>query len=209
MTSANHKQDLYELLPWHENGTLDDAESEALRTLLATDLEANRQARELRVLHAAVADEPILAPNMTTNLRRLRARIDPPAPQHRSWFLPLPAVFAGARGLSFAAAALSLLVVAGFGVFRAGERAGVAHTLTSPSDVAVPSGDNVLYRVDVVDGVDAAALVKLTDTPGARVLQGPSPHGVALLAVPKGGAEHALAKLQEDPRLRFVTTVPQ
>ena len=42
-----------------------------------------------------------------------------------------------------------------------------------------------------------------------HVLQGPSAHGVALVAVPKASAEHALAKLQGDPRLRFVTTVPQ
>ena len=198
MTSASRNQDLYELLPWHENGTLDDAESDALRALLATDLEANRQVRELRVLQAAVVDEPILAPNMAMNLRRLRARIDPPAPRRAAWFMPL----------TFAAAA-SFLVVAGLGLFMAGERAGRFHTLTTPADVAVPSGDNVLYRVDVVDGVDAAALVTLTDAPGARVLQGPSPHGVALIAVPKTSAEHALAKLQGDPRLRFVTTVPQ
>src|SRR5215470_10853900 len=113
MTSASQNQDLYELLPWHENGTLDDAEDEALRALLATDLEANRQVRELRVLHAAVADEPILATNMAMNLRRLRARIDPPAPRRAAWFMPL----------TFAAAA-SFLVVAGLGLFMAGERAG-------------------------------------------------------------------------------------
>src|SRR5262249_7356108 len=153
--------------------------------LLATDLEANRQARELRVLHAAVADEPILAPNMTMNLRRMRARIDPPAPRRSAWFLPLPAVFASVRGLCFAAVAASLLVVGGLGLYTAGVRDGRYVTLTNPE--TVPSTDNVLYRVDVVDGVDAAALVKLTDTPGARVLQGPSPHGVALLAVPKSG----------------------
>ncbi len=207
MTNASRNQDLYELLPWHENGTLDEAESEALRALLATDLEANRQARELRVLRAAVTDEPILATNMTMSLRRLRERIDPPAPR-RPWFLALPGTLAAARGLTFAAAA-AFLVVAGLGLYTAGEHAGRFHTLTTPADVAVPSGDNVLYRVDVVDGVDAAALVKLTDTPGTRVLQGPSAHGVALLAVPKAGADHALAKLQGDPRLRFVTTVPQ
>src|SRR5215475_13147953 len=124
MTPASRNQDLYELLPWHENGTLDGDESDALRALLATDLEANRQARELRVLRAAVADEPILATNMTMNLRRLRARIDPPAPQRRGWFLPLPAVFAGVRGMTFAAVAASLLVVGGLSLYTAGVRQG-------------------------------------------------------------------------------------
>lgn len=198
MTPASRNQDLYELLPWHENGTLDGDESDALRALLATDLEANRQARELRALRSAIVEEPILAPNMAMNLRRLRARLDPPAARRRPvWFMPL----------TYAAAA-SLLVVAGLGVFRLGEQTGISHTLTSQSAVATPV-DSVLYRVDVAAGVDANDLVKLTDTPGARVLQGPSPHGVALIAVPSAGAEHALAKLQGDPRLRFVTTVPQ
>ena len=89
MNTASQKEDLYELLPWHENGTLDGSDSDAVRALLASDLEANRQVRELRVLRGAVADEPIMATNMAMNLRRLYARLDPPAPRRSRWLMPL------------------------------------------------------------------------------------------------------------------------
>jgi hypothetical protein len=198
MSAASRNEHLYQLLPWHENGTLDGRESEALRALLATDLEANRQARELRVLHEAIADEPIMATNMAMNLQRLYKRLDPPAPRRPAWFMPV----------TYAAAA-SMLAVAGLALFMAGERAGRFHTLTSPAEVSAVTADSVLYRVDVVPGVDADQLAKLTGSPGARVLQGPSERGVALIAVPNADATRVLATLRADPRLRFVTDVPR
>jgi hypothetical protein len=198
MSASSRNEFLYQLLPWHENGTLDEKEGAALRALLATDLEANRQARELRVLHEAIADEPIMATNMAMNLERIYARLDPPAPRRPAWFKPL----------SYAAAA-ALLAAAGLGVFMAGEQAGRFHTLTTPAPVSAVPADSVLYRVDVVAGVDAAQLAELTGSPGARVLQGPSDRGVALIAVPSADAARVLATLRADPRLRFVTDVPR
>jgi anti-sigma factor RsiW len=197
MKTANRK-DTLELLPWYENGTLDDAETEGVRALLTSDLEANRHVRELRALRAAVADEPILATNMAMNLRRLYARIDPPPQRRPVWFVPL----------SFAAAA-TLMVAAGLGIFVAGEQAGRFHVLTTPAEIPAVSADSVLYRVDVAAGVDAAELAALTGVPGARVLQGPSERGVALLAVPSADAEQVVARLHADPRLRFVTPEPR
>jgi hypothetical protein len=199
MTNAS-RNEILELLPWHENGTLEGAESEAVRALLATDLDANRQARELRVLRAALSDEPIMATNMAMNLRRLVARIEPtrivPAPRRHTWFVPL----------SMAAAAL-MAVATGLGLFVAGERAGQFHVLTNAAELPPLAASDVLYRVDVAAGVDAAELAALTGAPNVRVLQGPSERGVALLAVPGADAEHVLARLQADPRLRFVTAV--
>jgi len=165
--------------------------------LLACDLDANRQVREIRALRTAIADEPILATNMQMNLRRLYARMDPPARRRPVWFMPL----------SYAAAAL-LTVSAGMGIFFAGERAGSYVTLTNPSSLAAPA-DSVIYRVDVVAGVDAGELAALTGVAGVRVLEGPSERGVATLAVPGADAERVLAKLHADPRLRFVTAVPR
>lgn len=198
MSTGTRREELYELLPWQENGTLDGDEREAVRALLANDFEANRQARELRVLHAAVADEPIMATNMAMNLRRLYARLDPPRPQRPRWFVPL----------SLAAAAM-LMTAGGLGLFMAGERAGRFHTLTAPSELPATPADAVLYRVDVAAGVDAAQLAALTGSAGTRVLQGPSERGVALLAVPAADAGRVLATLRADSRLRFVTPVPR
>jgi hypothetical protein len=196
MNTASRKETI-ELLPWFENGTLDGAEHDAVRALLACDLDANRQVREIRALRTAIADEPILATNMQMNLRRLYARMDPPARRRPVWFMPL----------SYAAAAL-LTVSAGMGIFFAGERAGSYVTLTNPSSLAAPA-DSVIYRVDVVAGVDAGELAALTGVAGVRVLEGPSERGVATLAVPGADAERVLAKLHADPRLRFVTAVPR
>lgn len=192
------RNETLELLPWYENGTLDATEAEAVRELLATDLDANRQARELRALRAALADEPILATNMSMNLRRLHARIDPEPRRRPAWVMP-----------TWFAAAASLLVVAGLGLFMAGERSANYVLLTKPQAVPAVPADYVLYRVDVADGVDAAALAALAGIPEARILQAPSAHGVALLAVPDASSAEVLARLRADPRLRFVTVVPR
>lgn len=192
------REETIELLPWFENDTLDSDENDAVRALLASDLDANRQARELRVLRSALADEPIMSTNMAMNLRRLHARIDPPARTRPVWFMPL------------AMAASALLVVAsGFGLFKAGVREGVYQTLTTPSKLPPVAPDAVLYRVTVTPGVDAAQLAELAGVPGARVLQGPSEYGVALLAVPGKDAAPVLARLKADPHLRFVTAEPR
>lgn len=195
MNSASRNETL-ELLPWYENGTLDDAEREAVRELLACDLDANRQARELRVLRAALAEEPILATNMAMNLRRLHAAIDPPARARPRWFVPV----------TLAATAV-LAVATGFGLYSAGERAGQFHTLTTPARLPAVAADEVLYRVTVAPGVDAAQLTALAGASGARMLQAPSEHGVALVAAPAADAARVLARLEADPRLRFVTAV--
>jgi len=140
---------------------------------------------------AAIAN----ATNMAMNLRRLHARIDP-APARPRWFVPL------------ALAATALLAIAsGFGLFAAGERAGRFHTLTTPAPLPAAAADDVLYRVAAAPGVDSAQLSALAGAAGGRVLQGPSEHGVALIAAPAGDAAQVLARLQSDPRLRFVTAV--
>lgn len=196
MNTASRK-DLTELLPWYENGTLDNGENEAVRELLASDLEANRQLRELRALRSALADEPIMATNMAMNLRRLHAQIEPQPRARRTWFVPLTM------------AATTLFAIAtGFGLFMAGERAERFHVLTTPEELPPVSADNILYRVDVASGVDVAQLSAMAGA-GVRVLQGPSENGVALLAVPKADSERVLARLKADSRLRFITAEPR
>jgi len=59
----------------------------------------------------------------------------------------------------------------------------------------------------VATGVDAATLSAIAADPDVRVLNGPSEHGVATLAVPHAHARQVLARLSADPRLRFVAAV--
>jgi hypothetical protein len=196
---VNHseREDLLQLLPWYENGTLRATERDAVRALLATDFEANRQRRELRALHREIADEPMLADNVATNWRRLQTRIGTQGPRRAWWFAP-----------TWIAAATALLVSVSLTMFLAGERVGRYHTLTTPTTQSTPAG-SVLYRVDVAAGIDATELIRLTGAPRSRVLQGPSERGVALLAVPVADAATVERRLREDPRLRFVAALPR
>ena len=123
MTTASRKEYLYELLPWHENDTLEGAEKEAVRARCwpATSNRTGRRA-SCACCTARSPTNRSWRTNMAMNLRRLYARLDPPVPRRPRWFVPV----------SMHAAAL-LMVAGGFGLFKAGERAERFHTLTSPS----------------------------------------------------------------------------
>ena len=194
----DERQAAREMLPWFENGTLDERENETMRALLASDLEANRQRRELRAMHEALAGDATLGAHQALNLRALHARID--AEDARA---------ARRRKAPLWALAASLLLVAGASLFFAGTRVGEYRTLTSNAPLAAVGEDYELVRVDAAAGVDAAALQRLTGDADARVLVGPSAHGVATLAVPRAHAAAVLAHLRAAPELKFVAEVPR
>jgi len=198
MKTLDTRDAVRELLPWHENGTLNDVERERVRALLATDLEANRQRRELHALREALVDESTLASDMGSNLQRLRAQM---GPTNAIAYMPMTA-----RWLAIAASAIVSL---GAVTFYAGTRVGPYQTLTATAAPEPVAADADLVRVDVAAGVDAAALMQLTGDAQVRVLSGPSEHGVATLAVPHARAQQIIARLSADPRLRFVAPVPR
>ena len=198
MNTLDTREALRQLLPWHENGTLNDVERERVRALLATDLEANRQRRELHALREALVDESTLASDMGSNLQRLRAQM---GPTNAIAYMPMTA-----RWLAIAASAIVSL---GAVTFYAGTRVGPYQTLTATAAPEPVAADADLVRVDVAAGVDAAALMQLTGDAQVRVLSGPSEHGVATLAVPHARAQQIIARLSADPRLRFVAPVPR
>jgi hypothetical protein len=198
MNTLDTREALRDLLPWHENGTLSEVERERVRTLLATDLEANRQRRELQALREALVDEPTLASNMGSNLQRLRAQM---GPGRAVAYVPMTA-----RWLAIAATAVITL---GAVTFYAGTRVGPYQTLTSTAALDPVSADADIVRVNVVAGVDATVLMQLAADPQVSVLNGPSEHGVATLAVPHAHAQQIIARLSADPRLRFVAQVPR
>ena len=198
MNTLDTRDALRQLLPWHENGTLNDIERERVRALLATDLEANRQRRELHAIREALVDESTLASDMGSNLQRLRAQM---GPTNAIAYMPMTA-----RWLAIAASAIVSL---GAVTFYAGTRVGPYQTLTATAAPEPVAADADLVRVDVAAGVDAAALMQLTGDAQVRVLSGPSEHGVATLAVPHARAQQIIARLSADPRLRFVAQVPR
>jgi len=198
MNTLDTREALRQLLPWHENGTLNDIERERVRALLATDLEANRQRRELHAIREALVDESTLASDMGSNLQRLRAQM---GPTNAIAYMPMTA-----RWLAIAASAIVSL---GAVTFYAGTRVGPYQTLTATAAPEPVAADADLVRVDVAAGVDAAALMQLAGDAQVRVLSGPSEHGVATLAVPHARTQQIIARLSADPRLRFVAQVPR
>jgi len=196
--NPDRRDELRQLLPWYENGTLNDAERDEVRALLATDLEANRQRRDLHALRDAVVDEPMLAPNMGSNLQRLRAQM---GARRAVMYLPM-----SPRWLAMAASAILALGVA---TFYAGTRVGPYRTLTSSAPAEAVPADFDLIRVDVVAGVDAAQLSLLAGDPDVRIVHGPSERGVATVAVPRAHAQQVIARLNADSHLRFVAPVPR
>ena len=195
---TDSRDELRQLLPWYENGTLNDAERDEVRALLATDLETNRQRRDLHALRDALADEPMLAPNMGANLQRLRVQLGARRPV---MYLPM-----NARWLALAASAIFAL---GIATFYAGTRVGPYRTLTASAPADSVPADFDLIRVDVVPGVDAALLSSLTGDADVRIVHAPSERGVATLAVPRAHAPQVIARLNADSHLRFVAPVPR
>lgn len=196
MNSPETRQALRELLPWYENDTLSPNERSEVHALLASDLEAHRQRRELRALREALSKDPILSPNMSSNLRALQARLDG-APKSRAF---------ERTGFWFAATALLILTL-GATMLYVGGRAGRYHTLTASQPIPV-TDDVELVRVDVTAGVSADELANIAGDAQVRVVLGPSAHGVATLAVPREQRAQVLARLQRDPRLLFISEIP-
>jgi hypothetical protein len=186
------REALMQLLPWYETGRLPELERVAVHDLLAHDLEANRQRREIRALRAALAGEPLLHGQAAAGLERFRAQLDADAAPHRrvapAW-LALAAV---------------LVLALGFGAFFAGESVGRYRTLSSAPVAAAPGMMQESLRVSVAPGVDADTLLAIAQDPNARLVGALSAQGVATLSFPRGHGTQIQARLRADPRLRYV-----
>src|SRR5690349_6973080 len=162
------------LLPWYETGRLSEDERAAVHDLLAHDLDANRQRRELRTLRAAIAGEPLLEGHVAAGLERFRAQLGAdaaPAPRRA----PAPL---------WLAAAATVAVAVGVAAFVAGERAGRYRTLTSAPPAVAPSAARERLRVSVTNGVDAKALLEAAGDADVAIDGAISAQGVATLSVP-------------------------
>lgn len=173
---------LRRLLPWHVNGSLPASEAAAVRTLLADDLPARREANELRALAEFVAAEDPLGADMERQIGRTRRLLEQPA----------RARGAGMRHWRIAA---SLLVPLAGAAVLLGYQLTAPRYATRADTVQAPGGHLLHLRLQVDPSIPAAVIdAALLPFAGRRV-DGPVAPGLYTVAVPpdrRAAAEQAL-----------------
>lgn len=215
-------QDVWELLPWYVNGTLDSDERRAVEAhvercgLCRSELAASQE------LASAVRQAADVPPAAEERLDHLLGRLDRPA-SSASPAAPPPAV--AARGsarlpsavrwaLALQAAAILALAL-GLGYLLALPDAPAAaaapgapafRTLAAPPAAASP---DLAVRVVFSPSASERELRHLLLAVGARLEDGPSPAGVYTLEVAGGedAAAAALERLRRDPLVELAEPV--
>lgn len=206
-------RDVWELLPWYVNQTLEPAERERVEAHLATCITCRSEVVLLRQLERHVRDTDVLDDAVTRSLSAVRGRIaaaprgDAPGLRHR--LAAAGALWRRSPGAMKAVVATqTAVIVAGLGVLgtlpAASDRAPTFQTLSSDRSAAAPGQ----LRVKVAEGVGESQLRALLVAQSLRIVDGPSPTGVYTLAVADGGGlALAVARLRAAPELSFVAPV--
>lgn len=191
---------LHSLLPWYVNGTLDEAEREALEAHLAVCDHCAKAYQQERMLAKAVNTTPDNIPDAGNALADLEAGQDFERPRrrsarqrkgviHSSW---LPGI-AIAQAAVIAALAVALLLVINPNSVPASY-----HTV---SDVPV----NTLATFDVVFAPETqqATITALLESNNVQIIAGPNAAGAYTLATTEE-ANAARARFQASPTVEFV-----
>ena len=203
---ADRHQEVQQLLPWYEAGTLDEAD----RTLVDAHLGECAECRdELAVEPALKAALASASPDAETSWESLRMRVrSSPAPRRsrRPW-VAAGRKLARPEGLRWVVAAqfVGLMVL------------GMAALPTAPAARQgnyralgeAPTGrtGNVLamFRPDA----RVAEVRRSLEASGARLVDGPTPAGAYLLEVPGGEKGRELAALRGDPNVTMAEPIEQ
>ncbi|SFH62944.1 hypothetical protein [Albimonas pacifica] len=206
------EDDLWALIPWYVNGTLDAAESAAVQRAIAADDDfAAEVDRQLGVAaRVCMLEEPQMEQAQARSWETLRARIEAeerarmPAPAQESAFARLLAKLTSRAGLAVAggvcAAALAIAVLPiGVGEDDA------YRTLTSQTAEA-----GAAIRFQAAPDVPRAALERLLAAQGLTLLGEPSEGGVFRAAGPEGADLDAAAQaLMAAPEILFAAPEAQ
>lgn len=229
-------QEVWELIPWYVNGTLESSERRALEEHVERCPLCRREVDANRELAAAVADAGEAAPAPGDRLRRVMARLDgraaraahPPrrpaaegsgsaqgARRRLGWWshTPVPA----RRALLGQLAALLVLAVAlGWLVLRPVPPAAPAEpafrTLSDPRPAPAAAEGPVTVRLLFTAGTSEAEIRRLLLAEGGRLVGGPTPTGVytaafALSDDPRGRGGSLLQRLRAAPVVELAEPV--
>jgi anti-sigma factor RsiW len=215
-------QEVWELLPWYVNGTLEEEERRSVEGHLERCPLCRGEVRAGHELAVAVRRAAELPLATGRGLERLMARIDeegaPQAPTagDAGWWRRTPA--AARWGLLVQAAVLAFLIVGlGWSLGRPGTTPATGsapapaafETLGGPGPSMLPAAGDDAFAVRVVFAPDASAeaLRRLLRSTGGEVTGGPSPAGVFTLTFTGTDATATLTRLRAAPEVELAERV--
>lgn len=196
---ARAHERLEAMLPWYVNDTLD----ERGRAEVEAHLQQCDTCREEALLHQRIAEHVRLGrqvhPAPLASLGRLMDRIEAHEASHaRRWQRKLGKWVMG-KGLERAviaqAVTIVLLVLTVAWLVTRPEPAAEYRTLGAPAETRAPAGSQL--RLQLQDTVTAAQVERLLHEVGGRIVYGPSPRGVYIIAlgVSAAGGERSPAEI--------------
>jgi hypothetical protein len=193
-------QEVWMLLPWYANGTLDSLEHEAVEAHLSTCLACQAELEQCRDLSAAVqtAEDPVWSPapgdasRVLTRLEAAEAR----GAQDRRWWARLRAqgasplrVLQGTPRLvrwALVAQGAMILLLAGVLVWQEPSPPGPLYRTLSDGDDHTPQSQAYI-QVVFADDITEKELRALLTSVGGTIVKGPSSEGVYTVELPLPG----------------------
>ena len=222
--------EVWNLLPWYVNGTLDEDERREVERHLPQCLICRTEVAEQGEIARCAAETDVLDSVMETSLAKMHERLaaeDAPSPPvsgapARTGAWPARRSPIGRRStlwdriwraVRLRPAAIGVLggvpamAIAALLVFGPAADPPAPFATLSDGEVSV---DGPMLRVKVDETADAAAFQALVDDNGLAVVDGPSPTGVYTLTLADGDpvrAEAAMERLREADLVEFITLV--
>lgn len=213
-THAETHDQVWLLLPWYANGSLDKSESALVSAHLGECLLCHREFRRLAQLEQAVS-VPIEHEAASRSFERFAGNLAQ-APQREFWlgaafrrfiglFEPIP-LAAGAGVLVVSSAIVAAIVLNGdadaVSNNQSFETLGVQQKLVSPLELPQ-------FRVVLQDGFDQQSLTNWLSNNEAELIDGPSEIGVLTIGVRLGtrGFEQRLDEIRADAATLFVEPI--
>jgi hypothetical protein len=207
---ADRHQEVQRLLPWYGAGTLDEADRALVEEHLGDCAECRADLATEPALKAALASSSPDAEDGWA-LLEARARRSLPAPRRarRPWTAAGRRLMRPERIKWVVAAQFAAIVVLGTAAVlptaqAPAPRQGAYRTL---GDAPAARAGNVLAMFRPDASVDA--MRHSLESRGARLVDGPTPAGAYLLAVPGGEGGRALAALRTDPIVTMAEPIEQ
>lgn len=196
---ARPHERLEAMLPWYVNGTLD----ERGRAEVEAHLQHCGTCREEVLLHQRIAEHVRLGrqvhPAPLASLDRLMERIEAHDASHvRRWRQQLGKWVMGRaleRAVIAQAVTIILLVLTVAWLVTRPEPAAEYRTLGAPAETHAPAAPRL--QLQLQDTVTAAQVERLLHEVGGRIVHGPSPRGVYIIAlgVSAAGGERTAAEI--------------
>lgn len=202
MSRKRLDDDIDELLPWYVTGTLNEAETDALRARLDAHPDAARlldsESALSRHVAADIAEVDELLTRRSESFEQLRERLretDQHTKSPRRTFVSL-------RTCAAATAICLVAAVATAPWFDSSQSAGSFTTLTETTPATGPT-----IQLAVASRTSTARVQQLIDEVHGAIVSGPSPHNVYLIALPQGADVVAIeARLRRHAEVTFVAT---